>query len=169
VEDFLGSFFPGLVFAVIIAVRVISALKGRKRKQEQRTDRGFHLWANTLPASPGSAPVVPHTEPRPNREEEFSAWNLSVDEDVPPKSAPEPPRPEPRLAEIRPMVPPAKPPRETPEPIAAAAENYAPEIAEAGIPGEASRDTPVVNRVRSLSSLQQGFIWAEILGAPKGL
>jgi hypothetical protein len=111
-----------------------------------------------------------HTKQAPNQEEEFSAWNLSVDEDAPPNPAPVPPR----SAEIRLDVFPAKLPAETPASAAAVPENHAPEIAKAGdggIPGKASRNTPdpAAGRTVSLPALQQGFIWAEILGTPKGL
>jgi hypothetical protein len=171
VEKLLDFFFPILI--AVAALRIVSTVKRRKRKQEQKTDRGFNPWANNPPASPSPAAVL-HTEQAPTQEEEFSAWNLSVDEDAPPKPAPEPPRPASRSAEIRLAVFPAKLPTETPAPVAAVPENYTSEIVkvgDTGISGELSLDTPnpVVNRIRSLPALQQGIIWAEILGTPKGL
>jgi hypothetical protein len=171
VEEFLNSFFPILILIAVVAFRMVSMVKRRKRKQEQKTDRGFNPWANNPPPSPGPAAAVLHTEQAPTQEEEFSAWNLSVDEDTPPKPAPVPPRPEPRPTEIRLTVLSEQLPAETPAPVAELLENYAPEVVKADIPGEASPDTPnpVVNRIRSLPSLQQGIIWAEILGTPKGL
>jgi hypothetical protein len=173
VEEFLDSFFPILILIAVAVFRILSMVNRRKRKPVRKTNRGFQPWANNNPPASPPSPVVVRTEQAPSREEEFSAWNLSVDEEAPPEPAPVSPLPEPRPAEIRMAVFPAMLPPETPAP-AAAVPDYAPEIAEAGddsIPGEAFPDTPapVVSRTRSLPPLQQGIIWAEILGTPKGL
>ncbi|MDR2739820.1 MAG: hypothetical protein LBB68_08335 [Treponema sp.] len=171
-ERFLSSFFPILILIAVVALRIVSMVKRRKRKQEQKTDRGFNPWANNPPAPPNPAAVL-HTEQALNQEEEFSAWNLSVDEYIPPKPVPVPTMPEPRSGEIRLAVFPAKLPVETPAPVITVPEDYVPETAKAGdsgISGEVCSDTPnpVVSRIRSLPALQQGIIWAEILGTPKG-
>ncbi|MDR1596495.1 MAG: hypothetical protein LBR99_02205, partial [Treponema sp.] len=76
-EELLDSFFPILLIIAVVALRIVSMVR-RKRKREQKTDRGFNPWANNPPASPAAA--VLHTKQAPNQEEEFSAWNLSVDE-----------------------------------------------------------------------------------------
>lgn len=169
--NFLESVLPVLIAAVFVVARIVFVLRRRRlnrqrdenalvRTATQRPARGFVSWENEFrdgaaaenAGDGGPAPAAPA-----GGDEAFSAWNLSVDDDPPAAAIPsrllETPRPLAAALTGLPELPP--PARFVPE---RAAQHRRPSV-------PASPD----RRFRGLSSVQKGVIWAEILGAPKGL
>jgi cbb3-type cytochrome oxidase subunit 3 len=150
--DLLSSFLPFIVLFLVLAAQIRSAIRRQRRNREDQ--------ARVSPETPAEenrpVPIAAAEED----EEAFSAWNLSVKEEEPP---PEPkPIPKP-VSLFKPLFPIA--------PVMA--------VPDAGAPPAAKRppDQPPVRERRrkraelfgSLPPLQQGILWAEILGPPKGL
>jgi hypothetical protein len=170
-DRFLDSeLFPFIVVIAIVAFRIVSMARRQKRKRQRQ---------ESAPASaPSPAPVpVAQAMPADDEEETFSAWNLSVNDD-PPAPVPAAPRRVretlPRFLETPPLVPeapqhiPEASPRFLAEPRVPAAPSGFPETP---APDRAASTRPAkkpARRLSGLSPLQQGVVWAEILGKPKG-
>jgi hypothetical protein len=184
-ESFPDSLFPVLVVAAFVGFRILLALRRRKQQGQKQGEesvragsaptkaRGFVPWEDAFrdaalagnaekggSASAGSG----------NDDEAFSAWDLSVDDEPPVKAAP-PKLPKAPPGALGPLTAvqagQARFP-ETPVPgvLAAAPSRFAPEgPAQQRRPARAGPEA----RFRGLSPLQQGVVWAEILGAPRGL
>jgi hypothetical protein len=177
--------FPLFVIAFIV-LRIVSAVLRRRRRDQSagaapsKAARGFAPWAEE---SQGKAPMVRAV---PDEDEDFSAWNLSVEDDPPPAPSrtAELPGPEPLPANRSrlPEMPGAGPApgtgpalsglsrlSETPEPAQSGLSRF-PETPETDPPGavRSARIRPE-QRLRRLSPLQRGLVWAELLGPPKGL
>ncbi|MDR0598365.1 MAG: hypothetical protein LBG14_07655 [Treponema sp.] len=165
-ETFLESILPVIIVAAFVGARIAFMLRRWRirRQREENTGaapskaaRNFASWEDEFrdAAAAGNAGDPARTAPG---DEAFSAWNLSVDDGPPaqaaPERLPEPPRPlAAALTGLPEMPPPAR--------FAAAPESAAPPRRPA--PASPGR------RFTGLSPLQRGVIWAEILGAPKGL
>lgn len=241
--DLLGSFFPIIIAVVVAVTRVYALVQKAKAKQGNRKPsqersspdqpgamgtpapfaKNVHSWEDEF-RDTGSAVTMEQGERAAalaavpeggddDGEEEFSAWNLSVDEPPPPAPVPKPAR-ETSLQVARGTALPAAPdPQQAPlsqksfaQLAPASARTGAADHvrvgarAEAGTPTEAAplvgADTAdragagslaadrvgadtragTTSRVRAgarsarpLTPLQQGMVWAEILGPPKGL
>jgi hypothetical protein len=191
-ERLLDAVVPFLIFVVVI-VRIVSLFRRRKhsgperespsaRAAPPRAARGFIPWENEFR---DAASVEPSAEgglaqtAAADEDEAFSAWNLSVDDGPPALTAPAaPPRfpeaPGSDLFAAAPAAPPRFPEAPGSDPFAAAPA-VPPRFPEApgSDPSEAAhaRSAPerLERRFRGLSPLQRGVIWAEILGAPRGL
>jgi hypothetical protein len=160
-DDFFSSLVPFLIVAAFVGVRVASLLRRRRQRKDsapaapQKPARGFVPWenesrGNALAAPAGKSAPVP-AEPAGD-DEAFSAWNLSVDES-PPVAPPRLPR------EPLPVQPPlmAQPERMAPSEPVARPRRPAPAASGPKLP------------FLGLPPLQRAVVWAEILGAPKGL
>jgi hypothetical protein len=183
------SFLPFIVLIVIAGTRIFAMVRrqARNREQSQRREEGafqdgapqkdirvFHPWEDEYREKAEAD--------NDDDNEEFSAWSLSVNEGAPEKTAPvTPPKPAP---------PPARPvPAETENAsVFTGLSSTSPVPVSGEIPAwlqspaqplearptetralEAAAAASVENRIRSLPPLQQGVVWAEILGTPKGL
>ncbi|GHV75168.1 hypothetical protein AGMMS49940_24700 [Spirochaetia bacterium] len=177
------SIFPIIALIVIAGVRILPKVlrrqvrnrdQGQKHKdapqlfQEespQKGVRGFQPWEDEY-RDPASSVTIEEVEQEFMDDDNFSAWNLSVNDEAPAKPAPVvPSKPAELPAWLQSTVQPAAPqPTEASTSIAEAV---------AGDGGALSRQSTarhrVESRIRSLPPLQQGIVWAEILGAPKGL
>ncbi|GHV80715.1 hypothetical protein AGMMS49944_25060 [Spirochaetia bacterium] len=168
-----NSIFPIIVLIVVAGVRILPKIL---RRQARNRDQG----QTDLPQRDSPQKGVRGFQPSEQEfmdaddDDDFSAWNLSVNDEVPAKSAPVvPSKPAALPAWLQSPVQPAAPqPTEASASIVAGVETHAPE-AVAGDGGSLSRQSTarhrVESRIRSLTPLQQGIVWAEILGAPKGL
>jgi hypothetical protein len=88
-----------------------------------------------------------------NDDDDFSAWSLPVDDEAPPTP----------VMPVKPAALSVKLSGDAkPAPVFTALSSVSP--AHQGNPVGS-----VESRIRALPPLQQGIIWAEILGAPKGL
>jgi hypothetical protein len=144
-ESFFDSpIFPFVIVTAIVAVRIVSMVLRRKRGRQQQESA----------ARAAPAPVV-QARADDDDDETFSAWRLSVNDDPPAPVAPVlPPR---RVLEAPPRVPVAPVPKTAPD-------RMAPQRPASQRPAQKP-----ARRAPGLSPLQQGVVWAEILGAPKGL
>jgi hypothetical protein len=146
------SFLPFVVLIVIAGVRIVAMVRRRARNREQ----GQRDLPGPQPV-PGGVPQKGAGGFHPWEDEyrdpaglgdpdddEFSAWSLSIDNEEP--------------VEL-----PKKVPAVPSETVKAAA----------SVPEPANRPLParhgIESRIRLLPPLQQGVVWAEILGTPKGL
>jgi hypothetical protein len=161
-EGLFDSVFPYLFIALFVGGRILLALRSRRLRRQRgegdseeaappKTARGFVPWEDAFREEAAGKAVDdgPGHTASDGGDEAFSAWNLSVDDG--PAGPAAPPRP--------PEAPPRPSLAAAPAPFVAAPEPAARRPAPA-IPGR---------RFRGLPPLQQGVIWAEILGAPKGL
>jgi hypothetical protein len=192
-ENFLDSVLPVLIIAAVIIFRVVSAVRGVRRNPRAnkgapvkaappKAARGFVPWEDALSddSSPGdtgrngdAGNDGPAQTAPAGDDEAFSAWNLSVDDDLPAPAS--------RPPEIPPSPAPPTAPSPGPAPVGfsrfpeapdrfAAASGGLSRFAETPGPLAAlARSAPARSKRRGLSPLQQGVVWAEILGAPKGL
>ncbi|GHV31854.1 hypothetical protein AGMMS4952_21240 [Spirochaetia bacterium] len=165
----------------------------------QKDTGGFHPWQDEYrdPSSPVTIEAA-EQESLDDDGDEFSAWSLSINDEETAKPVPSTPperTPDTKKASIfttlsstssvpvsgeipawlqSPVqpVPPAQSYAEASVPVAAGMENRAPEAApgDGGSPDRRPSAHPgVESYIRSLPPLQQGIVWAEILGIPKGL
>jgi hypothetical protein len=192
-ENFPDSVIPFLIIAAVVVFRVVSAIKGGRRNRRvnksapakaapPKAARGFVPWEDEFRDGASPGPVgrsagnggPAQTAPAGGGDETFSAWSLSVDDD-PPAPVFRPPE-----------TPPSPAPPKAPEPGPAGLSRF-PEaqdrfaavsaglsrFAETPGPGPLAapaRSAPAAGaKRRGLSALQRGVVWAEILGAPKGL
>jgi hypothetical protein len=182
------SLLPIIVLVVIAGARILTTLRRRARNRDQSQDT----------AGPAAIPVAEPEAPDDDDDEAFSAWSLSVhDEPVPEPAPAAPPKAAdaaPSLftalsavssvqvsgeipAWLQPTPQPIPPAESQPTELLASAaavmEARTPETGDEGTrPLPAYRRNPVgsvESRIRSLPPLQQGVVWAEILGTPKGL
>ncbi|GHU60550.1 hypothetical protein FACS189445_0150 [Spirochaetia bacterium] len=222
------SLLPIIMLIVIAGARIFTMLmrQSRNREQDQKReagafqgggpqktdvpdqgDRGFHPWEDEYrnPASPVTTEeaelrLMQQAAVEDDDDEAFSAWSLSVSEDVPPMPV-TPSRAAALPADAAPSLftalsstsavpvsgevpawlrsPSFVRSAETPEAPASAATPV--ETGAAAEEGGTSRGLPnrppsarhrigsVESRICSLPPLQQGIVWAEILGSPKGL
>jgi hypothetical protein len=158
-EGFLESVLPVLIVAAFVGSRIVFMLKRRRAGPQRQAsapagtaahkpDRDFAPREDPFrdDAAAGNAGRGPVQTAPAVDDEAFSAWNLSVDDD-PPRAAPSPRLPDP------------------PRPLAAALTG----IPEAPPPAQAAPKRRPEQGFRGLPPAQRGVIWAEILGAPKGL
>jgi hypothetical protein len=171
------SFLPLIVLIVIAGTRILMTVRRQARKRDQERN------PEEEPASPVTIEEAEQADP----DDEFSAWSLSVNDEEPEElpadtksaslfTALSSTSSVPVSGEIpawlqSPSRPEAPPPAEASVSVAAVMENRAPETAGDGrSPGlPPSYRHGVESRIRSLPPLQQGVVWAEILGTPKGL
>jgi hypothetical protein len=168
-ESFLDFVFPFLIIA-FVGLRIASALLRRKRSASRkenapagaapsRAARGFVPWEDdSRDDTPTRAEAAVKRDPvhtTADDDEDFSAWNLSVDDEPPAPAAP------PKVREAFPLG--ALIAASAPAPLVVAPESVAPPSRRVD-PG-----CHVEQRFRGLSPLQQGVVWAEILGVPRGL
>jgi hypothetical protein len=154
-ERFFESLFPFLVVAAFVGVRIVFMLRRRRAGRQEnegappKRARGFVPWENEFRDDSAAGNAGPVQNLSAGGDEGFSAWNLSVD-DPPAAAAP------PRLPEA-------------PLPLTASPARFGAMPERAAQP---RRQAPVrrrEERFRGLPPLQQAVVWAEILGAPKGL
>jgi hypothetical protein len=155
----------------------------------QKGVQGVQPWEDEYrdPAGPVTIEEAEQADP----DDEFSAWSLSVDDEESVNPAPVVPSKPAEISVFTALsstsaVPVSRevpawlqsPPTEAPAAVTEAVEAPAPEAA-AGDGGLPDRLLPalhgnrriagaVESRIRSLPPLQQGIVWAEILGTPKG-
>jgi hypothetical protein len=141
-ESFLdSSLFPFLVIIVVAGVNIVLRI-GRLRRGRQQQESAPEPVAQAMPDDGDD-------------EASFSAWDLSVnDEPAPPRrvleALPRVPVSQPGIPVVPPDIPEAPVQTAAPDPMA---------------PPPVSPE----QRFSGLSPLQKGVVWAEILGAPKGL
>jgi hypothetical protein len=162
-ERFLDSVFPFLVVVAFVGIRIVAMVRRRRRHGQRsasaappRSPRGFVPWENEFRDSAPAGDVPAHTAAVGDDEEDFSAWNLSVDDE--PLPQPPPPVPPPRIPEAPRLAAPA---------LSLAVPFSPPE--NASPPPRRAEPDRLTQRFRGLSPLQQGVVWAEILGVPRGL
>jgi hypothetical protein len=184
-ERFAGSLLPFLIIVVVV-LRGVFFLIGRGNSQRSRKNsdasppkaaRSFASWEDEFR---DEAFLGANVRFAPEEDEGFSAWNLSVDEEPPPPPAPsrvlEPsgrssfpsgPARFPETSKADPAL--SGPPRFPETPKTDPAPSDPPRLFETPKPREARRSAGPEQRLRYLPPLQQGLVWAEILGRPKGL
>ncbi|AEF86705.1 conserved hypothetical protein [Treponema primitia ZAS-2] len=188
--DLLGSFFPFIIVAVIAVTRIYALVQKAKRGSRQapqdrsgsarQSETGFlapsYLQHRLQSASsPRSAVTLEQgglvaksaaaLKKDQKGEEEFSAWSLSVD-DEPPLPVQKPvsnPKPVPVFQKSFSQPAPGPFFQKMPEVEAGSQASLT-----AAIPGAVELSAPG-KRIKSLTPLQQGMVWAEILGPPKAL
>jgi hypothetical protein len=188
-RHFFDSVVPFLIVAVVVGFRMISMLRRRKRdgpEQGSPSDRaappkarGFIPWEDEFREA---APVASVAESGPaqaaaaDEDEAFSAWNLSVDDEPPartdPPRLPKAPGSDPLTAARTDSSRLPKAPGSDPLTATLAGPSRFPEAPGSELlataPAWSIPERPK-QRFRGLPPLQQGVIWAEILGAPRGL
>ena len=171
-SNLLGSILPIIIFVVIAGARILTSMRRQARKRDQGQKEEYRD-----PASPVTIEDAERGDT--GDDDEFSAWSLSVNDGETPAPA--------KPAELPGVLP-----RETkkasvctdllstasvsvsgeipawlqsPSPPVPPAES----IAQPPEPRNPQTVGSVASRIRLLPPLQQGVIWAEILGTPKGL
>jgi cytoskeletal protein RodZ len=189
------SFFPIIVLIVVVGVRIFTSIRRqvRNREQSQKREagnpvetgvRGFNPWENRDTEGPAAIEAAEQKDPD-DVDDAFSAWSLSVSDEEPVKPAPaipskpaELPGDTKNVSVFTALSSPSSVPvsGEVPawltSPSLAGMGNHTPEtVGDDGSPNPppVCHGNPVTNRIRSLPPLQQGLVWAEILGTPKGL
>jgi hypothetical protein len=159
-EDFLDSLLPFLIITVFVGSRIVFAIRRNRdrrgsgksapaRAAPPKAAQGFVPWEDEFRDDAFPKNAVPVRTAPVGEDEDFSAWNLSVDDDPPSTRLPDAPGPGPLIAAGLSRF------QDAPEPDPLAAPAY-------------SNPPRPDRRFRRLSPLQQGVVWAEILGAPKG-
>jgi type II secretory pathway pseudopilin PulG len=181
------SILPIIVLAVIAGVRIITMVRrqARNRDQSQKQEDGAQSFQDEYrdPASPVTIEEAEREDP----DDEFSAWSLSVNDDEPVPAVPSKPAELPAAdsknvsvftaLSSTSSVPVSREipawllsPSQPPEPRPTEAPVSVTEGLETRVPAAAAGDGGLLgSRIRSLPPLQQGIVWAEILGTPKGL
>jgi hypothetical protein len=179
-DNFPESVLPFLILAVFVGFRIVFMLRRQRNRRGRETDapavaatqkpaRGFVPWEEEFRDDAAAGNAAAQTG---DGDEAFSAWNLSVDDEPP-----------------VPAVPPTLPRERTPGPLAPAGPSRFPETPgpdcsasvladppgapaapgpEPSLPAGSAAD-PLEARFRGLPFLQRGLVWAELLGAPRGL
>jgi hypothetical protein len=147
-ERFFESLAPFLVVAAFVGIRIVFMLRRRRAGRQEnegappKPARGFVPWEDDGSAAGNAGPVKTAAA---DGDEAFSAWNLSVDDDPPPRVT------------------------EAPLPLAAAPARFGAAPESRAQPRRQAPGRRPEQRFRGLPPLQQALVWAEILGAPKGL